>query len=760
MIDKKNIFMGGGRNKLLIGQLILMFMLCFAHSLNAGNYSDFFPMNGTFQNFNPVRRLLDGQIPYKDFQDYLGMGHLYVGTIFTILFGGGYNSSLMAFSMLTLLSLAFIILVVGFVIFKKKKNNVVAFINLTLLLLLIQPKFLKYIFGMTISSQKILAGLNAALSVGNSARFIRGMILPITCGLLFVINKVTPVLLKKFKKLNCKKQWLILGEVSLVSGFAAIWSNDYGLGCWVCIAVMTFMCIFSRTRKISKAFLGMTVEILGSLLCIIVLVEMVTLGNFGAWIKAMFGNGGWQNWYYNNSPKAYYFYDIDLSFLTVLQGVLCGIYLVKLFRHSGTIEAMKRYGVLAFANMTCFCVMNEYKLLGGGGLIEVAVSVLFFNILFELWNFIGVLIPKKEIGEKVLFLVSTSLCICLLIIMGKNELKFYKSPKLGVEVEEMGGNMTSLGEDLLNTKKFLNGEKIFSTYATGQEVVTNLFQPSGIDYIIHVLGDESRNKYINSFHTDDFKYTATIKETYTTWETWCRRANWFFYRDLYANWHPVYTNSYAVYWEKNEHKNEHTISERQFVEVEEISDNKKKLVVRTNELTNGYADIYIDYEIKKKDTLLSNFIWKSMLKVQDTGKNYVDEYFDSNYLRPANAEYIPIRIVNGYGELILSSAPEESTYFELKEVSCNAIYTVAYDFVEVIGEDIDENGVFGVKIPKNAYTEDILKNAKTIEIKQQEYPIQEITSDDNIFYAKLDMKGKQLNLGDLTIEENMLKIAR
>ena len=29
--------------------------------------ADFIPTNGTFQNYNPVRRLLDGQTPYVDF---------------------------------------------------------------------------------------------------------------------------------------------------------------------------------------------------------------------------------------------------------------------------------------------------------------------------------------------------------------------------------------------------------------------------------------------------------------------------------------------------------------------------------------------------------------------------------------------------------------------------------------------------------------------------------------------------------------------
>ena len=34
-------------------------------------------MNGDFQNYNPVRHLLAGQVPYRDFTVYLGAGELY-----------------------------------------------------------------------------------------------------------------------------------------------------------------------------------------------------------------------------------------------------------------------------------------------------------------------------------------------------------------------------------------------------------------------------------------------------------------------------------------------------------------------------------------------------------------------------------------------------------------------------------------------------------------------------------------------------------
>ena len=65
--------------------VVLCILIIFFHAKSAGHYANFYPINGSFQNYNPVRRLISGQIPYRDFQDYLGLGHLYIGSIVTLL---------------------------------------------------------------------------------------------------------------------------------------------------------------------------------------------------------------------------------------------------------------------------------------------------------------------------------------------------------------------------------------------------------------------------------------------------------------------------------------------------------------------------------------------------------------------------------------------------------------------------------------------------------------------------------------------------
>ena len=125
---------------IIVAEILFLFTICFLHSVSAGHYVDFYPMNGTFQNYNPVRRYLAGQVPYRDFQDYLGFGHQIMGSITTVLFGGDYQRSLMAFSFLTILGFAMLSVVIGLAIFQKK-TVVLGITNIMLVFMLTNSFF-------------------------------------------------------------------------------------------------------------------------------------------------------------------------------------------------------------------------------------------------------------------------------------------------------------------------------------------------------------------------------------------------------------------------------------------------------------------------------------------------------------------------------------------------------------------------------------------------------------------------------------------
>ncbi|NLG05125.1 MAG: hypothetical protein GX567_15030, partial [Clostridia bacterium] len=626
-LNKEHIF--------IVFEATILIAICFLHALSSGHYANFYPINGTFQNYNPVRRLLDGQIPYRDFNDYLGMGHLYIGSLTTKIFGGTYQDSLVAFSFLTFVGLATLSIVIGRAIFSNWKISLSAS-NLLLVVLLVKPFFFS---NAVVTFKEIGDALNCALGAGNSARFVRGLILPILIAIFLLAFRIYTK-----KMINAKivrpLPALITG---LIAGFAFIWSNDYGISSWLCLILMVICVSLARNRKIMPVILDMLLAIAGSIISVIVLVEVLSMGHFKDWIKYTFGTGGYQSWYYN-SLKSYYLYDVDFSFVMLIQVFAVIIYIIKLFVNKGTKEAVIRYGIPAFINMTCFCAVNEYRLLSGGGCREVALSALFITVFYETVNaFKGVLV--KSGIEKKFMVVVTVVCLAWIISTSKDELIFSFVTEEGEYIESMGGNMTSMYADMRAAHEFLDGEDFFSTYASAQEVYEDTYQPTGTDYIIHVLGDEQRETYLNQFHNGDFKYAVTIRKRFTDWECWVERANWFFYRELYENWHPVFSNEYETYWERNNKEMENTLCSEFEVQTQLLSDTTIKLEINTDENVTGIADIYIDYKVDKRpDSRLAKIQFQKMLKVQNIEIHASDSYYESNNLRPASAEYVPMTI--------------------------------------------------------------------------------------------------------------------
>lgn len=740
--------------QIFVIQIVLMVIICVLHSLKAGHYADFYPINGTFQNYNPVRRMLDGQIAYRDFQDYLGMGHLYLGAIITAFFGGTYRASLMAFTFLTFTGLACILLCISMAIFSQRVIPTMI-TNICLLLLLIQPLFFSNVLCGT---DEIASALYSALGTGNSARFVRGIILPLSVALMWIgWNKFRKVI--EQKNIVSKNKMIIgAGYTGLIAGFSFVWSNDYGISCWVCFTIMTICVLTCKFRNIKKVILGTVIEFLSSIVSMCFFVELLTFGHLVNWLNSTFGTGGYQAWYFN-SDKSYYIYDLDFSYIMLIQALFCLIYLYKLHRNNATDKAIIRYGIPAFTNMVSFCAVNEYKMLSGGNSREVALTVLFATVLFEcLHLFDNTLKSIKKIILITSVVVGLAWCISTI----KEEFIFNTlNEKEGMYIDALGGNITTYVDDLLKTKEFLNGEKFFSTYASAQEVMCDTYQPSGTDYLIHVLGEDARNNYLDSFKTGDFKYTVTIKDTtdvgFSEWEYWIQRANWFFYRKLYEDWHPVYVNSYQVYWERNEENDNNDVVFSGRISIVDIDDDTKKIIVQTDDALNGIADVYINYQINKEGRINSKLLFQRFLKIQNTGTLFSDSFFESNYLPKQSQEYIPIPIVNGYGEVTLSSCPGRNTYLELKDVSCSKVFSANYHYVEVINIT-DEDGNLLITIPRHAKYEVALKEASKFTINDKQYEILDTRFDDSYLYVLIN-RNDSINIDSIFGDtSNMFRI--
>lgn len=700
--------------------VIALIVICYLYSLSAGHYVDFVPINGTFQNFNPIRRFLAGQVPYMHFVDYLGLGHLYFGSIFTFLFGGNYQASLVAFTFISVVSTILLSFSLGNSILKNKKQSLLITIGI-FLVLIISPSILKNVFAL---DSQFITAFNSAVNVGNSARFIRGMILPI---IILLFN----LLYKKVYNSNVissKQNIFFLLGTSAISALAFVWSNDYGISVWLCLAILYFFIYLKRQKKFWGALLFTVLEIVFSFAFIFIYVTILTRGNFVSWLTSTFGTGGYQSWYYN-SGKSYYLLDLDISFYRVIQ-ILVSLYYYYLFFKNKKNDNALRYAIPGFANMTAFCAVNEYKLLSGGSSYEYAVIILAFTLFFEIVNLITKKISKKT--AKILAVILAIVGISWGVSCIQEELRFAVYEKEGEYIQELGGYNKDLGDDLLWTKDFLQDKKIFATYASAIETITNQYQPTKYDYIIHVLGDDARKEYLESFKNGNFDYAATIQRYYSHWEMgWIPRANWFFYRELYNDYHPVYGNSYELFWEKNTNQ-DYKITNNDFdinITTEVLNNQETIVHVETDESVSGYADLYVDYKVAKNDRISSKLLFNKMLWVD--GLEHIEKINttlgDNNYLRDESKEYIPVKIIEGKGSVKLSSTPKEGTNLIINEIKCNQIYTVLYNYVQVYG--VYKKTIL---LENNLTNYIATKNVKSIVIKGIEIPVLEVMNNDNI----------------------------
>lgn len=697
---------------------LLILILCLVHARVSVHNADFGPLNGTFQDFNPIRRFLSGQVPYRDFSDYLGMGHLYIGTITTLLFGKSFVASKTAFVFLAFFSLSLLSLSLGTAVLRFRIRGLTLTVIL-LSLLLIHPLFLDPF----VLSDEAREAFDYALKNGNSARMVRAFILPlVSCALILFFSA---------KKQGTNRLKLLI--FSVCCGSVLPWSNDYGISLFLCIWIMLTVAVFCRTRSLGKTLLLSFAHLLLSLLGAVLFVELFTAGHLVSWLHSTFGIGGFQRWY-PNTEKHFYVFSLDISWTSVLQVILVIIYIVRLYQNRASREAVIRFGIPALANMTGFCALNEYYMISGDSSREVPLIILSLTLFFEaIQFFVSIFRREKENYDRVLMLVAAVCAAAWLVPSVYEEFLYQKMTKKdGVYVPQMGGNVTDLGGSLTETAARLGGEKIFSTYASAMELVTGQFQPAGTDYIIHVMGDENRADYLEQFRNGDFRYAVTIQQTYSPWEYYIQRSNWFFYRELYRNWHPVFSNRYQLYWERNEPEESHMINAKEHpitVSVEQNEPTEAKIVIRTDPGVNGFADLFVDYDVRKNGSALSKLMFQRMLYVSGDGNSFSElPFYGTNYLRDSNQEYIPVTIVDGYGEILLSSVPKENTNLKIIETSCDEIFTVPMDFIEVVGIGYVGETPF-LRIPKIPQNRAALSGAEVIRMGEYAIPVLGLSED-------------------------------
>ena len=726
------------KNKIEIIFLVLIIIaLAIMVGLNRIVTSDFNPTNGDWQNYNPVRRVLAGQIPYKDFSVYLGSGHLILLSFFQLILGNNFTISLFITNMCTFLFFELTTFIVSFLVLQNKNKALYITLGMALFNIVRFNSVIKF-------NNEISSALDFALKPGNSARLIRIGIAPILVAFVYLGYRYFDRLKQKnivhnanlFKKIY----------IAIISGLAIVWSNDGGIASYIAISFIYFILLIKEYKTNVKSILKYTIMyILISLIATFILILIITRGNFTSWLEFTLGVSSYQKWYYE---KAYVkenlsLLDLDKSFFNIAMIIIAIYYIYKLLKVKNKKQTLQ-YAMLGFMVISSIISAYLYQILSGGTSKDMLVLILlilivnYLVLLFQkIFKYKTICISDRTIitikkGTAVL----TSGIIVISLTFSFINVNKYKD---AVYIEELGGRFTQYGESIKYAVDRIGDEKIFSTYSTAIEGVTGQFQPSGSDYIIHSLGDKQRNEYLESFKNGNYKYATIIEQSSYRW--WMQGANWFFYKELYKNYKPSFSTLYNIFYEKKKDGENITSENIDNVEIEisKISDSEYYIILQTaNKNFNGIADVKIKYDSEYCKSFFETLNINKYVCVEGETINMLTGYRIDDYNIPDEDSIwnIPITIINGEGKVKISSYPVEDTKLKLEEVEVCELFDVMFRYCNAsASKTSDENTLL---IYKTKEKEIIMEDAKAIKIGDVTRKIIKYSEDDRYIILELD----------------------
>jgi len=340
MISKKTIERVLILLTIIVGSLVIGIMV-----FNKIRVLDYSPMNGDFQTYNMVRRLFNGQIPFRDFFPYLGLGPLYLNSIICILTGNGlFRMSLI--STLIMSAISFVVILYTILrVFEIKKH----------ISLLIPILFISLMHIVTSNSgivYETTTFLKKILYPGNSIRTHRAVVL-FLCVLIFrIIFK--NIDFKKFRIKDFKYEYVII--CGFILGIFGCWSNDYGIPI-IFASIFLFIVLLFELKK--EFFIKLLIFIASEIVSIFTIISIVTLGNFKNWVYYNFkGVANDQFWYfspYYEKKLILWEFITDFRFkimilaIVILIGILIAIWVNKDFRTKKNISIIFMLTVLVLS---------------------------------------------------------------------------------------------------------------------------------------------------------------------------------------------------------------------------------------------------------------------------------------------------------------------------------------------------------------------------------------------------------------------------
>ena len=581
----------------LISLLLSIFLVANYHRL----VLDYVPFNGAFQTYNPIRRISLGQEVVRDFNPYLGLGPTSISTFLTFLLGSNFSDSQMSIYALTL-SLHFLVL--GLLFFCS---------GFTIFPSLLASSLMVIILSFFLENFPLV---NEIVGPGTSNLSVRSFLPFLTSFLLLILWQFLP------------KSRLTYVGIGCLIGLQPFWSNDYGIPSAFNLSLLTVFYFFTKDK--TKIFIKVILIILSTILAFYLGGMLLTQGHLSQWLESNFkGVAGDQLWYYLWFKNYNKIFAIQDFFRHPLLIGFSGIYISSIFIIiiQGYFQTYHlKYLILIYISLTVY-MAGLLSSIGGTlsvryFLFSVIVSFFTIPLAIYLWDrlFLLRVILSLKINlnspQKIPFLLLIYLIAPLIHFLGYYTFHPLPSAEKGyIKIDELGGWLSPKWQGSVNIAYDLKQQlqntpaqkKMLSTYTTGMDTIIGAINPTQIDYIIHALGEKARKQYLTKWQEFQPKYITTLREDAYSWETWSRRANWWFYREFMPNYQLVEATFYNLIWQRLDQKT-YTQYPTVNCQISTLTNDRVELIINSFPKNNTqgriyYIDLTLNYNLAVQPTL-------------------------------------------------------------------------------------------------------------------------------------------------------------
>lgn len=631
---------------------------------------DYSSVNGDFQSYNVFRRMMDGQIPFVDFANYIGMAPVYLNYPLVAALGGSFRDSLFVTNFTShILFCICSFLILWFCSGSKYLSLIISCVLAKVVSTQIHYFVLGPTYGWIFNER-----FTGMYTPSNSMRIAR-------CFLPFLLVLIAVLWLRGKKQteanrplLNCARSFQGCAVLGAVLGLTITWGGEYGLACIITATViLVFLHIAEYRLPIGQTLLHFCVYFAAMAAGAFLSMAVVTAGHPFAWLKSFLATGEYQSFYFCGIVRQTAVEDLLLNkdfWISAVPFVVCLIWLtIRLFCRKMTDRQLLQYFLLA----VILAGTVAYILTGSGFNCREPLQV--FTLIALVGWMIGAL-RRMRFWRRCCRLIRA----CQLVVLCAAALYLGSQGVLaatGVTDRVVSGQYvdafegyTNVYDALVTADEITGDDQVFSVYATGLELVKGQYQPTGYDYIIHALGKDAQAHYVDTFLTGGYRWAQTPKMQI---EGWLAMENWYFYRELYANYSRSFETEYSWMWE---YSGDRVLDADVSIEVRKEDDGSVVLELTSDKKETFIADIYLKYQTEFTGVgaaLLG--LGRENITVTSLGIYPEVENIHFRQILGGDSEtYFPVVMKDGHGTVILQGFDRDGVRVtEVEAEFCRAL---------------------------------------------------------------------------------------